>query len=47
RDPMGGFKTGIKLPEELIWPEEKNTWTSAGVIIAASAQARVDGEDVG
>ncbi|OGO05533.1 MAG: hypothetical protein A2Y91_05425 [Chloroflexi bacterium RBG_13_54_8] len=43
RDASGGFKTGIRLPEQLIWPEEKNAWTSAGVIMAASAQAYVGG----
>lgn len=37
RDPAGGFKTGIKLPEEMIWPDDKSTWTSAGVILAVSA----------
>ena len=47
RDPLGGFKTGIKLPEEMIWPEEKNTWTSAGVILALSAQARSQERRVG
>ena len=40
RDPAGGFKTGVKLPEEIIWPEEKNTWTSAGVIMALRAQGQ-------
>jgi hypothetical protein len=39
KDNNGGFWSGIKLPEQLIWPEEKNTWTSAAVIIAALAQA--------
>jgi hypothetical protein len=46
RDPEGGFKTGIKLPEELIWPEERNTWTSAGVIMAASALALIGGKSL-
>ncbi len=46
RDPAGGFRTGIKLPEELIWPEEKNTWTSAGVIMAASALALIGGKSL-
>jgi len=40
KDHNGGFWSGIRLPEQLIWPEEKNTWTSAAVIIAALAQAR-------
>ena len=47
RDPQGGFKTGIRLPEQLVWPQEKNTWTSAGVIMAASAVAQVDREGRG
>jgi len=47
RDPSGGFKTGIKLPEEIVWPEEKNTWTSAGVIIAVKALAKYEGKDLG
>lgn len=35
RAPDGGFWTGIRLPEEIIYPEdEKNTWTAAGVILA-------------
>jgi hypothetical protein len=42
KDGSGGFHTGIKLPEMIIWPEEKNTWTSAGVIMAAMAYAKVE-----
>jgi hypothetical protein len=35
RDMDGGFWTGIKLPEKIIYPaDEKNTWTAAGVILA-------------
>ena len=37
RDSDDGFWAGIKLPEETIWPEEKTTWTSAGVILAATS----------
>jgi hypothetical protein len=37
RDSDDGFWAGIKLPEEIIWPEEKTTWTSAGVILAATS----------
>ena len=40
QDCEGGFWTGIKLPEEQIWPEEKPTWASAAIIIAATAQFR-------
>ncbi|OGO09451.1 MAG: hypothetical protein A2Y61_02655 [Chloroflexi bacterium RBG_13_60_13] len=42
KDHNGGFHTGIKLPEMIIWPEEKNTWTSAGVIMATMAYAKVE-----
>lgn len=43
KDHGGGFQTGIKLPELMIWPEEQNTWTSAGVIMAFSARAKING----
>ena len=33
----GVFWAGIKIPEEMIWPEEKPTWVAAALIIAASA----------
>lgn len=37
QDQPGSFWAGIKVPEEIVWPDEKPTWISAGVIIAASA----------
>jgi hypothetical protein len=38
RDLDGGFWTGIKLPEKIIYPpDEKNTWTTAAVILATMA----------
>lgn len=38
RDLDGGFWTGIKLPEKIIYPpDEKNTWTAAAVILATLA----------
>lgn len=46
KDDDGGFQAGIKLPEQIIWPVEKNTWTSAAVIIAVLAKAQVEGEDI-
>ena len=46
KDHGGGFQTGIKLPELMIWPEEQNTWTSAGVIMALSARAKLNGKRV-
>lgn len=45
-DHGGGFQTGIKLPDQMIWPEEQNTWTSAGVIMALSSQAKTNGKRV-
>jgi hypothetical protein len=45
RDSDGGFWTGIKLPEKIIYPVgEKNTWTAAGVVLATMAS--VGGEAV-
>jgi len=46
KDHNGGFQSGIKLPEQIIWPEENNTWTSAAVIIAVLAQTQGEGEDL-
>ncbi len=46
KDHGGGFQTGVKLPELMIWPEEQNTWTSAGVIMALSARAKLNGRRV-
>lgn len=40
QDKNGGFSAGIKLPEQIIWPQEKTTWTSAAVVMAVSAQAK-------
>ena len=40
QDSDGGFWTGIRLPEEIIYPpDEKTTWTAAGVIMAALADS--------
>jgi hypothetical protein len=45
RDPDGGFWTGIKVPEKIIYPVgEKNTWTAASVILATMAS--IGGEAV-
>lgn len=44
-DRDGGFWTGIAVPEEVIYPpDEKTTWTSAAVIVAAVASLRSEGE---
>jgi hypothetical protein len=45
RDPDGGFWTGIKVPEKIIYPVgEKDTWTAASVILATMAS--IGGEAV-
>ena len=37
-DSDGGFWTGVKVPEGIVYPpDEKTTWTSAGVILATKA----------
>ncbi|HEY6793991.1 MAG TPA: hypothetical protein VI248_04835 [Kineosporiaceae bacterium] len=33
----GGYWTGYVVDEELVWPEERTTWTAAAVILAADA----------
>jgi hypothetical protein len=35
RDSDGAYWYGIALPQRAIWPEEKPTWTSAAVVLAA------------
>lgn len=35
RDDDGAYWYGIALPQREIWPEEKPTWTSAAVVLAA------------
>jgi hypothetical protein len=37
RDPDGHYWTGITFPEAAVWPEERPTWTSAAVLLAADA----------
>ncbi len=39
RDGDGGYWTGWVFPEEVVWPEEKTTWTAAAVLLAADALA--------
>ena len=47
RDSDGGFWTGIKMPEQQIWPpDEKPTWVSAAFIIAASARIKAKDESI-
>ena len=33
----GGYWPGKTWPENVVWPEEKNTWTAAAVIVADDA----------
>ena len=39
RCPDGHYWTGITFPEAEVWPEERPTWTSAAVLLAADALA--------
>lgn len=42
QDSDGGFWTGIRMPEQIIYPPgEKTTWTAAAVIIAALADSEL------
>jgi hypothetical protein len=42
QDSDGGFWTGIRLPEQAVYPPgEKTTWTSAAVILAALADSEL------
>jgi hypothetical protein len=35
----GGYWTGYVWPDDAVWPEERSTWTSAAVVLAADALA--------
>ncbi len=35
RDSDGAYWYGVALPQKEVWPEEKPTWTSAAVVLAA------------
>jgi len=37
RGPGGHYSTGITFPEAELWPDERPTWTSAAVLLAADA----------
>ena len=37
RGPGGHYWTGVTFPEAELWPEERPTWTSAAVLLAADA----------
>lgn len=39
RHDDGGYWTGYVWPDDAVWPEERSTWTSAAVVIAADALA--------
>jgi len=39
RCPDGRYWTGVTFPEAELWPEERPTWTSAAVLLAADALA--------
>ena len=36
----GGYWTGWVWPEDVLWPEERTTWTAAAVVLAADVVAR-------
>lgn len=37
RDSDGGYWTGYQMVEDVIWPEEKTTWTAGAILLAADA----------
>jgi hypothetical protein len=39
RGPGGHYWTGVTFPEAELWPDERPTWTSASVLLAADALA--------
>ena len=44
QDSDGCFWTGMKIPEEEVWPDgEKPTWAAAAMVMALTT--RLDGED--
>ena len=37
RNQDGSYWTGYQLVEDLLWPDEKPTWTAGAVLLAADA----------
>jgi hypothetical protein len=37
KDDDGGYWTGYQMDEDVLWPEEKPTWTAAAVLLAGDA----------
>ncbi len=37
REPNGEYWTGYQLVEDLLWPDEKPTWTAGAIMLAADA----------
>ncbi len=37
KDDDGGYWTGYQMQEDVLWPEEKPTWTAAAVLLAGDA----------
>ena len=37
RDDDGAYWTGVTFPDEVIWPEERTTWTAAAMLLANDA----------
>ena len=40
RAPEGDYWTGWVFPEQVVWPQQRTTWTAATVVLAADALAR-------
>ena len=38
RSADGSYWTGWQMVEELLWPDEKPTWTAGAILLAADAQ---------
>ncbi len=37
REPDGAYWTGYQMVEDLLWPDEKPTWTAGAILLAADA----------
>jgi len=37
RDADGAWWTGYQLVEDVLWPDEKPTWTAGAIVLAADA----------
>ena len=37
RDSDGAFWTGFQFVDDVLWPDEKTTWTAGAILLAADA----------